>query len=265
MFGTTRRLARRGNRRAAILVLSAFLIVVMLGMLALALDVGYMVLVRTQLQVAADAAAMAGAALMNEPRATMVSETQRFASYQRAGGKAVSLREADIEYGTWDAKTRTFNPTSSPSNAIQVTALRNDQTGGNVLFFGRIFGMKNFDVQASAVAMANPRDIAFVVDLSGSMNDDTEPCWATGEINNTFASSGYGSIGSKLMQDIYSDFNFGSYPGMLQWVGQPLAIAQDEYAYAELTTDDGPLASSSMSSTYRISSSDKESTRKQKA
>ena len=45
----------------------------------------------------------------------------------------------------------------------------------------------SFASKASAVAMANPRDICFVLELSGSMNDDTEPCWATNEITNTFA------------------------------------------------------------------------------
>lgn len=261
----TRLTSMRRNRRAGILVLSALLMVVMLGMVAFALDTGYMVLVRTQLQVAADAAAMAGAAVMNDTRSTMVAEAQRFAGYQKAGGKTVDLKDADIQYGTWDATSRTFTPSSTPSNAIKVTARRDASTGGNLLFFGRIFGINNFNVQASAVAMANPRDIAFVVDLSGSMNDDTEPCWATGAIDSTFSGSGYSSVGSKLMQDLYSDLNFGAFPGTLQWVGQPLGITQDDYAYAEMTTDDGPLASSSVGSTYRITSSDNEAVRKQKA
>jgi hypothetical protein len=51
--------------------------------------------------------------------------------------------------------------------------------------------------EASAVAAVNPRDIAFVVDLSGSMNDDTDP----------------GS--PSLMQKIYDEFGFGPYPGSL--------------------------------------------------
>ena len=73
-------------------------------------------------------------------------------------------------------------------NAVKVTTRTNDSTGGNPFFFGRVFGLTSFTLKASAVAMANPRDIAFVVDLSGSMNDDTEPCWATGDINTTFGS-----------------------------------------------------------------------------
>ena len=45
----------------------------------------------------------------------------------------------------------------------------------------------------------NPRDIAFVVDLSGSMNDDTTP--------------GSSTCNTGLMQTVYNEFGFGTYPG----------------------------------------------------
>ncbi len=89
--------------------------------------------------------------------------------------------------------------------------------------------------------MANPRDIAFVVDLSGSMNDDTEPCWATRATNDKYAGSGYPTVGDGLMSDIYTDFGFGTFPGASQWVGAPAGVNPDYYAYAELTKDNGPL------------------------
>ena len=50
---------RRQSGAAAILV--AFLMIVFLGIAALALDIGYLYVVRTELQNAADAAALAGA------------------------------------------------------------------------------------------------------------------------------------------------------------------------------------------------------------
>ena len=76
----------------------------------------------------------------------------------------------------------------------------NAANGGSTgLFFGRIFGKSSQDQSATAVATMNPRDIAFVVDLSGSMNDDTTPS------SSTFSSS--------LMQAVYTNFNFGTYPG----------------------------------------------------
>ncbi|MCE5264195.1 MAG: pilus assembly protein TadG-related protein, partial [Deltaproteobacteria bacterium] len=50
---------RRQSGAAAILV--AFLMIVFLGIAALALDIGYLYVVRTELQNAADASALAGA------------------------------------------------------------------------------------------------------------------------------------------------------------------------------------------------------------
>ena len=50
---------RPPRRRGAIAVLSAFLMVGMLAMVALAIDVGYLQVARTQLQQSADAAALA--------------------------------------------------------------------------------------------------------------------------------------------------------------------------------------------------------------
>ena len=44
------------------LVLAALLMILLVGMIAFAMDIGYIVLVRSQLQTAADSAAMAAAA-----------------------------------------------------------------------------------------------------------------------------------------------------------------------------------------------------------
>jgi len=147
-----------------------------------------------------------------------------------------------------------------------VTARIGTESGGEApLFFGRIFGRFSFAQQASAVAMANPRDIAFVVDLSGSMNDDTEPCWATPVINRTFAKEGYATVGSELMQQLYDDFGFGKFPGRLQYLGEPFGVRRDKWAYAELTKDGGPLSGSRVTARYRIQPTDSERIRKIKA
>src|SRR5947209_7498116 len=51
----------RSGRRGAIAPFAAFLVIVLVGMVAFAVDTGYVVLTRTELQAAADAAALAGA------------------------------------------------------------------------------------------------------------------------------------------------------------------------------------------------------------
>jgi hypothetical protein len=97
------------------------------------------------------------------------------------------------------------------------------------------------------------------------MNNDTEPCWATGAINDTFAADGYPTVGDELMQQVYDDFGYGAFPGVMQHLGQPFGVPQSQYAYAELTKNGGPLTSYSVPSEYRIRSGDSESTRKRKA
>ncbi len=260
------RKSKKQSRRGVTLVLAAMFSVVMLGLIACAVDLGHVVLVRTQLQVAADSSAMAAAASMRLTRKDMLAVARQFAGYHTAQGRSVELLDEEVEYGTWDAKMRRFAPSATPGNAVRVTARADESTTGDSrLFFGRIFGRASFAQRASAVAMANPRDIAFVVDLSGSMNDDTEPCWATGAINDTFAADGYPTVGSELMQQVFSDFGFGSYPGVLQYLGAPYGVPQNKYAYAELTKDGGPLTKKSVPKKYRIQSKHDEKKRKEKA
>ena len=55
------------RRRGAIVPLFALLLIPLLAMLAFSIDAGYMVLVKTDLQNAADAAALAGAEKMQDP------------------------------------------------------------------------------------------------------------------------------------------------------------------------------------------------------
>jgi hypothetical protein len=213
------------------------------------------------LQVAADSAAMAAGAVLGAPNADPVAVAQQFANLHRAGGKNISLAGSDIVNGNWNSITRSFTPASQVGNAVKITARCDSTTGGNGLFFAKIFGINSMKIEASAVAMGNPRDICFVIDLSGSMHNDTEPCWATAEINSEYG----GGMGDEMMQNVYDDFGFGTFPGTQQHVGQPLGVSQNNSAYANLTKNGGPLTSGSINSSYRISSSNSESTRKQKA
>ncbi len=249
------------RRKAQIVVWAALLLVVVLGIVAFAIDVGYMLLTRGQLQAAVDSSAMAAAATMSRPKEEFMAEAREFAGYHKAAGADVTLEDDQIEYGVWDAETRTFAPTDVPGNAARVSARREDAG----LFFGRVFGKQVFSTEAEAVAMANPRDIVFVIDLSGSMNDDTETVWATSSINDEFGPQGYPGIGSNLAATLYSDLGYGSFPGSIQHVGASVGVAADKWAYAEMTKDNGPLSGVSIPPEYRITTADDEATRKRKA
>lgn len=249
------------RRRGIVAVLSGLLLVFLLGMVAFAIDVGYMFVADAQLQNAADSAALAAAAFIASDTADADREARRFATANHVATRAIDESEVTTEFGEWDPDTRTFAAGGGPGNAVRVSVERNAIS----LFFAPVLGIDRFNTRASAVAMSNPRDIAFVVDLSGSMNNDTEPCWATSEINSAFGPEGYPTIGDELMEDLYEDFGYGSFPGPMQYVGQPLGVGQDQYAYAELTKNSGPLTAGSIAAQYRILNTDSEATRRQKA
>jgi Flp pilus assembly protein TadG len=253
------------RRRGAILIVSLLLIVLMLGMMAFSIDIGYIVLARSQLQAAADSTALAAAASMHLDRMDMEAVARRYASANTVTARPVQIDSSDIEYGAWDTATRTFTPSASPGNAVRITTRADRNNGGEVpLFFGRIFNMMSVRQEASAVAVTNPRDIAFVVDLSGSMNYDTDPN-NTDDINRTFAPLGYPTIGTELMQQIYDDFNFGTFPGPSQHAGAPLGVSSKGDPLSKLTSTSGPLSKSNIPKQYRIKQNDSSSVRKQKA
>jgi len=253
-----RNLERRGN----VVVLAAVLMVVLMGMLAFAVDVGHMVLARNEVQNAADSAAMAAAARLAAGADTASQVGKDFAGCNRVRKDYVSDQSVDVEFGTWNIPARAFTSNPSSVNAVRVNVARDANHGGNVgLFFAPIFGKRFHSVNASAVAMSNPRDIVFVVDLSGSMNNDTEPCWATAEIDSQFGGE-YPGTAQQLIQNVFDDFGYGPYgtaQERLDHVGNGL-VTSDQYAYARMTKD-GALSGTP----YQVYSSDTEAQRREKA
>ncbi len=260
---TSRKNTNRSSRRGSIVVLAAFLLVGLLGVIAFATDLGYIYLVKTQLQAAADAAALAGAANMAYPD-TAVSDAKKYAALNKAGGVTVTLSGTDVEFGIWNTSTRIFTPSNDQSgNAMRITVRRNDATGGNSLFFAKIFGKKSFETSAQAIAMANPRDICLLVDLSASMHYDTEP-------DNGYASAAmtgtYATVQTTMMQKVFNDLNYGTAPGTTQTVGQILGASSTSTLASKLMNSSVTYSGTTytISSTYKILSTDSGATKKQK-
>jgi Flp pilus assembly protein TadG len=200
-------------------MLTVFLMVFLLGMIAFALDIGYVLLAKTQLQTAADSAALVAAGTMGNTDINPVTEAEKFANWNKVGNQNVIIKDQDVVYGTWDVGSRVFTPSQEAgiSNAVKVTARADNTTSGSIpLFFGPVLGVNSVNTKASAVAVANPRDICFVVDLSSSMNDDTDPA------NETTINNKYANVGTGMMQKFYTDMGFGAYPGTQQSIGEPL-------------------------------------------
>lgn len=200
--------SRQLRRRGATLVLCAILIVFMMGLLAFAIDLGYIVLVRTQMQTAADAGALAGAAATFLGTETAEEEALRFIGYNEAGGHKIKPEDVQIRFGKWDSDSRVFTQAYSDAEAIEVTIRRENQP----LFFGKIFG-STFDTEVSAVATFQPRDIMLVLDYSGSMSYDSQ----FGAIDDL----GRSAVEANLLQ-IYNELGAPKF-GKMKWTPESIS------------------------------------------
>jgi Flp pilus assembly protein TadG len=146
---------------------------------ALVVDGAMLYTSHADLQIAADSGALAGAsALTTEPENARARAIE-YAAKNFANGQSVTLTEDNIELGDWDTETRTFTVLNgedeSFADAVRVTAGMTE-AGGNPLSmaFAQVFGQGEADVVASSIAVYRPRDIVLVLDLSGSMNYDSQ-------------------------------------------------------------------------------------------
>jgi Flp pilus assembly protein TadG len=155
-------------RRGAALPLVAVLLPVLMGFAALSVDVGYLHVVKAQLQNAADAASLAGASAyysdaglkqaLEELDPLVRARAKMVASRNPVTGKEVMLEEQYILLGQHDVNNRTGPLLSNtPWNAVDVTARRtSDSPNGPVgLFFAAIFGIHTADVVAHARAVGS--------------------------------------------------------------------------------------------------------------
>ena len=211
-----------GTRRGTILVLSAALMVMVFGFLAFTVDIGYLTLVRTQLQNAADAAATAGAHGLTVSPAEARDAAFEVAMANPVAGLTVQIDKAtDIELGQWDSTTRTFVKMSSEeedkANAVRVTITMSKAEGTEIdLFFSPVIGTKEAEMEISAIATFKPRDVVLSLDFSASMNDDSE-------IRNMW-SLGVAAIEANLLQ-IYQEMGSPTY-GNMQW--EPVEITSTD-------------------------------------
>ena len=159
-------------RRGAAIVLVAVCLVIMLAMAAFSTDIGYICLAQTQLQTAADAAALAGAqqcllpSVASGPQqdpvsAAIVGKAQAaaasFAQRNQAAGIDISLRTSDIVVGSQasspNAAVTPWRAGQPSPNAVQVVARRDSLANGPLsLFFAPLLGVQHSNLTATATA-----------------------------------------------------------------------------------------------------------------
>ena len=167
---------QRGARKGAVIVMVAVLLVVLLGCVALAVDIGYLYVARTELQRAADAAAMAGAQALGrssqdsplgdyyQSSEEVYSEAEKYARLNTAVGQGVVLdRHSDVKIGflefPHDLTASLQTVALDQANAVHVIARRNSANadGQIKLFFAPIWGLFSAPVSASAIAVLDDR------------------------------------------------------------------------------------------------------------
>jgi Flp pilus assembly protein TadG len=185
------------RHRGISLVFVAILLPVLIGIVGLAIDTTYVILTYQQLQVAADAAALAGATQLNTllnprpgtpvpPISSVYTAAAAVAADNFAGQASVKLRinlnnnsnASDVIVGQYSAtSTPTFTPatvdasgnfTPSP-NAVEAIARRDTSQGtaGPLpLLFGPIFGVKTININRQAIALLNVTPAVLVLSPS---------------------------------------------------------------------------------------------------
>ena len=164
-----RRLSSRWrNERGVVIVWVAMLLPVILGLVALTVDVSYWYYEQRQLQNAADAAALAAAPALPSSPGTAATDAQTYVSQNVSGAVMAST-----------------TPYNSDSTAIKVTVSK-----PGPLFFAGILGISSPTISASAVARNNQAPTAGN-DACGyppsSFSESTVMRWA--QINGTGSSA----------------------------------------------------------------------------
>lgn len=174
----SRRISSDQKRRGAVAPLTAIVLIVLLAMVAFAVDIGYLNVVRNQAQNCADASALAGAGKLADrlqsaaivkgvPVQTVddlraaIEEAKAYARRNRVGGIAMELHDEDIEIGymadPFNQKDNTLDKSGWPArpyNAVRVNVARdaNHEGGRLKLFFAPVIGVDDANVRATATA-----------------------------------------------------------------------------------------------------------------
>ena len=171
---------RTSARRGVILPYVAISMVALLGFIALAIDLGMVMVAKTQTQNAADAAAFAGARTLsggaNPNTSQATANGNAVAAANTVLGTSVPAANVTMTHGAYhyNPTTQTFSPQFPPVAPDNYNLSQATITQGNSTFFAKIFGIASCNVTATSIAAHRPRDTTIVLDFSGSMNNESD-------------------------------------------------------------------------------------------
>lgn len=155
-------------------MLMVLVIPVMLILAGFAVNLSYMELARTDLQIAADASARAAARTFARTNQTApaIAAAQAATSRNPVVGKTLSLRSRDVLFGTATRSSASgryvFSANRSPFNSVRVD-LNSASSGSLPLPFRVGIRNTNFAGRQRATATQAELDVVLVFDKSGSM------------------------------------------------------------------------------------------------
>src|SRR5262245_18594338 len=171
---------KRQNRRGAILVLVIVSIIALVACAALAIDLGLMMAARTQCVAAADAASMAGTRALNSAPtsvnnnyAAALPSAQLAATQNKILGTSITNSQVTVNIGryVYNSATQRFEgqfPGPSTENWSLVQATVSVPITSS-LAFSKVLNFMPANIQATSTSAHRPRDVAIILDFSGSM------------------------------------------------------------------------------------------------
>ncbi len=172
-----------GEEDGSVLVTLAVMIVVLLGFVALTVDIGRSLYLYRELQASTDAAALAGAGdLPNSDYATVATHYSGISGALNAHSNLTGVQLITAPTGLClQTLAATGMACVSPAG---FNAVRVQQKVTIKLYFAGLFGHPTMDLNATALASAKggsatPNNIAIIVDTTLSMNTYDADCGAT--------------------------------------------------------------------------------------
>jgi len=161
--------------------------VALIGIIALAVDIGILAQTKSQLQSAADAAALSGSrsltgdASTDNNRAAVPGLALSTIQASTIMGKTLQSSQltTQVGYYNYNQISGKFQPifTGSKPATENWSTVKSTITFSQPASFAKFFNYSAFSATASATAVHRPRDLAIILDFSGSMRFNSLPAY----------------------------------------------------------------------------------------
>jgi hypothetical protein len=164
-----------GGEKGAMTIFFAFAGLTLLGMTALAVESGYMMVTRAELQNVADVATasanrelgiiyeeagnvdISDYLLTDFEKARIMLAANRFSLKNEAAGKRIFVHPSDFKFGRWDSSSKGVDEGDYGVTAVSVAARRDATANGSVqTLLAGVTGMNSFQAKADAAAQIAP-------------------------------------------------------------------------------------------------------------